>query len=244
VVRTQVEPLERRLDRSEHVRHRIAVELRQIVDVLADVAVLRRLLAAAARIDRRPEAIHLPAGVVEVVLLNHVVAGEAQQAGDRVAIGAVARRPHGERARRVRGDELDLDALRRARGVRGASTVVAPGGEDLGDRLGVPGTGKEEVDEAWARDLDALDSGERSGLLGDAGGHLAGIALLASRQLQRGIGGEVAMRRIAGARQLDIGSDRCGEVRCEALHARHARLRAVRTAPRAARARPSILLRP
>ena len=54
------------------------------------IAVLGRLLAAPARLDRRTEAVHLGAGVVVVVLALDVVTGELEQARDRVAVGAVA----------------------------------------------------------------------------------------------------------------------------------------------------------
>ena len=45
----------------------------------------------AERGDRRAEAVHLGAGVVVVVLARDLVAAELEQAGDAVAVGAVAR---------------------------------------------------------------------------------------------------------------------------------------------------------
>ena len=56
------ETLERGLDPPHHVRHRIAFELRELLDVGAAVAVLGRLLAPAHGVDRRTEAVHLAAG--------------------------------------------------------------------------------------------------------------------------------------------------------------------------------------
>ena len=62
---------------------------------VAVVAVLRWLLPAPRRFDRLPEAIHLRAGVVVVVLALDLVAGKGQQPRDAIAVGAVAgrRRP-------------------------------------------------------------------------------------------------------------------------------------------------------
>ena len=85
-------------------------------DVLAVVAVLGHLGVAAerlevARLDRGAEPVHLPAGVVEVVLALDGVAGGLEQARDRVAEHGVARVADVQRPRRVRAHELHLDAL-------------------------------------------------------------------------------------------------------------------------------------
>ena len=106
--------------------HGVAVDLRELGDVVAVVAVLRRLLAAPHRVDRGAEAVHLGAGVVVVVLALDRVAGEGEQPGHAVAVGAVAGRRDRHRAGRVRGDHLDLDALRR---LGGAAAELVPGRE-------------------------------------------------------------------------------------------------------------------
>ena len=64
----------------------------QLGDVLALVAVLGQRLAAGARADRLAEPQQLRAGVVEVVLARHLVAGELEQPGERVAVRGVAAR--------------------------------------------------------------------------------------------------------------------------------------------------------
>src|SRR5207302_740983 len=110
-VEVNTEAVERALDLLEHARYGILVARSQLVDIRASVAVLGRLLPAPPRIDGGPELLHLSAGVVVVVLALDLVAGELQQAGDRVAVGSVPRRGHRDRAGRVRGDHLDLDAL-------------------------------------------------------------------------------------------------------------------------------------
>ena len=67
-VEVDPEPLERRLDLLEHPRHRVALHLRELRDVGALVAALRRRRTAPRRLDRRAEEVHLRAGVVVVVL--------------------------------------------------------------------------------------------------------------------------------------------------------------------------------
>ena len=86
------EALERLLDLRQHQRHGVAAQRREVGDVGALVAVLGRLLATPARLDRGAEELHLAAGVVVVVLALDVVAGELEQPRDRVAVGAVAGR--------------------------------------------------------------------------------------------------------------------------------------------------------
>ena len=87
--------------------------LRELRDVVAVVAVLRRLLPTPHRVDRRAEAVHLRARVVVVVLALDLVARELEQPRDGVAVRAVPRRRDGDRPGRVRRHHLDLHALRR-----------------------------------------------------------------------------------------------------------------------------------
>ena len=56
---------------------------------VAVIAVLRRLLPAPHRLDRRAESLHLRAGVVVVVLALDLVAGELEQPRDGVAVRPV-----------------------------------------------------------------------------------------------------------------------------------------------------------
>ena len=127
---------------------------RQLADVVADVAALGHLLAARPRADRLPELLDLGPGVVEVVLARHRVAGEAEHARQRVAVGGVAAAGRGQRARRVGRDELDVDPQRRR---RAAAAVAVAGREHPVERADVPGVGEEQVQEARAGDLDALE---------------------------------------------------------------------------------------
>jgi len=129
------EALEARLDLAEHVRDRVALEPRELLDVRAGVAFLGRRLPLPGRLDGRPEPLHLGARVVVVVLALHPVAGEGEQPCDRVAVGAVPRRGDRDRAGRVRRDHLHLHPLAR---LGRAGAVVAAGGDDLAERLAEP----------------------------------------------------------------------------------------------------------
>ena len=105
--------LERRLDLREHPRYRVSLLAGQVGNVVAAISVLGRLFAPANRLDGLAEPVHLRPGVVVVVLALDVVPRELEQPGHRVAVGAVPRRRHSDWPRRIRGDELDLDALAR-----------------------------------------------------------------------------------------------------------------------------------
>src|SRR5205807_7729550 len=67
--------LDLRTDLLEHRLHGIAVTGGDLVDVLAHVAALGRILAAPSCLDRLSKELDLPAGIVEVVLLLDLVPG-------------------------------------------------------------------------------------------------------------------------------------------------------------------------
>ena len=93
--------------------------VREIDEVVALVALVGRLLAAVARVQRVTERRELVAGVVEVVLAVHVRALRREQVRDRVAHGDPAPATGVQRAGRVGRDELEVDAAR----PRGACVV-------------------------------------------------------------------------------------------------------------------------
>jgi hypothetical protein len=101
----------------------------ELAHVGAVVAVLRRRLPSRAGRERLAEAADLAARVVDVVLALDGMPGEGEDPAQAVAVGGVARRGHGERARRVGADELHEHAL--GVGPRHARAEVAAG---LGDR--------------------------------------------------------------------------------------------------------------
>src|SRR4029079_3280762 len=93
-------PLARRLDTRQHGRDRVALEGGELADVVALVAVLRRVLPASHRLYRRAEELHLRAGVVVVVLALDLAPAQLEQTLDRIADRAVPGRGHGDRAGR------------------------------------------------------------------------------------------------------------------------------------------------
>ena len=86
-----------------------------VPDIVALVAVGRKGhgLAAqveVAQVDAGREDIHLPAGIVDVVLAVHVVTDRAQQVGDGRPVGRTAAVADMQGAGRIGRDELHLDA--------------------------------------------------------------------------------------------------------------------------------------
>ena len=211
------EPLHRALDRCEHLRHRVALLRGELGDVLALIAVLRHRLTAPQRVDRRAEALHLSTRVVVVVLARDVVAAERQQPRDAVAVRAVARRGHDDRAGRVRRDHLDLNPLR----ARRPAPAVAVA--DLGERLEEERVRKPQVDEARPRHLgrgDLVELGEPAReLLCELARRPAGRL----RRAERDIGREVAVRGVLRPLQLDHAAGDLADLRREALDDRFRR---------------------
>ena len=184
----------------EHRRNGIAVERGQVRDVRALIAVLGRLLPAPHCLDRGPEAIHLRAGVVVVVLALDGVPGVREDARHRVPVGAVPGRCDRDRPGRVRGDHLDLHPLDR---VDEPAAVALARLEHLAERVHVPGRGEPEVDEPRPRDLGPLDELVRRRLLRELLRDLARRALPLRRELERSIRREVAVLRARGPLELD-----------------------------------------
>ena len=152
------EALERGLDLLQHLVDRIARQRRELLDVVALVAVVRRLLAPANGFDRGAEPVHLPAGVVVVVLARDVVAGELEQARDRVAVRAVARVRDRERTGRVRRDHLDLYPLAR---VGRAAAESSPASRIAASASANQASVRKRLTKPGACDLRALDLRQR-----------------------------------------------------------------------------------
>ena len=120
----------------------------QIDDILPLVAAFRRLLAVAPGVQRKAEALHLLARVVDVELRRGLPAQTAQDADQGVAQGGAAAGSQVQGARRVGGYELDEDLARRAMFVAAVARRVG------GDRLEVGaegGVAQPEVHEAGGR---------------------------------------------------------------------------------------------
>ena len=221
-------------DLLEHRVHRVALVPRDLVHVVADVALGRRFIPTASRLHRLAEELDLPAGVVEVVLLVDLVTRESQQPRYRVSVRAVARRTDRQRRNGVRRDELHLHACVRNR--ESAAVLLV----DLGERLREPVSRDPDVDEAGACDLGALDLREADHALGELGGDVAWSMVLGRRAAQRDVRRVVAVRRIARPFELDRGTgelrDLFGEPRDRVTGQR---LASVRTDPRARESPPT-----
>ena len=203
------ESLQGVLDRREHLRHRIAVGRRELLDVRALVSVLGDRLPTPERRDRLAKAVHLRAGVVVVVLARHVVAAERQQACNTVAVRTVSGRGDDDRAGRIRRDHLHLDPLGR---VGPAASVPLP---DLRQRREEERVGDAHVDEPRPRHLCGRDLVEGRDLLGVLLCELARRPADGLGRAQRDVRREIAVSRILGAFELDsfaqLLSDASGE---------------------------------
>ena len=199
-VEADPEALQRSLDEVEHDRHGVAVDLRELGDVVAVVAILRRLLAAAHRVDRGAEAVHLGAGIVVVVLALDRVTGEGEEPGDTVAVSAVACGGDGHRAGGVRRHHLDLDPLRRLGGAA-AELVSCP--EHAREACDEPRVGELEVDEARPGDRGLRDTVDRCCGLDELLRDLARRTARLAGELQRDVGGVVAVGRVCGPVERD-----------------------------------------
>ena len=200
---------------SEHLRGRASqlVAVRDthlgahLAHVVALVTVGREGNALAAEFKvaqpaRERQDVHLPAGVVHIVLTRHVPAGIGQQAGKAGAVGRTTAVADVQRAGRVGRDEFDLHLLlatQRRTTVSLALFENAAHDFELGRRLQV------EVDEPRASDLATRDE-RRGGNLGKQQlSEFARVALLRACQLHRQVAREIAVRRLLRALERDGG---------------------------------------
>ncbi len=146
----------------------------------------------AERIELRPR-------VLDVVLALDGRARELENRRQHVAERTAARVGDGERACRIRGDELDLHALASER--LGAAEVGA-GAHDLVDLSGEPVLIETHVHEA-AQVLHRGDRGCDANPLGDGFRDIARRFARLLRQLQRHVRRVVAVLRVAGPLHVD-----------------------------------------
>ena len=174
--------------------------------VLAVVAVLGDLGLATdelqvPRLDRRAEAVHLSARVVEVVLALDRPARRLEHPCERVAQRGVAGVTDVQRPGRVRAHELDL----RAPAVRlGAAVGLAADGH-VSERVGQPARRETEVDEPRTGHLRRADEGRLRQVPNDQLRHLTRRALDPGREDERHVRREVTVFFLAGLRELDLG---------------------------------------
>jgi hypothetical protein len=153
---------------------------------------------------RHGEDVHLAAGIVDVVLARHLVAGEGQQRRQAGAVGGAAAVADMQRAGGIGGNEFDLQAARHPAVAGRAAPEVAAGGEHGGHHRGTRRGRQREVDEAGAGDLGADHVGRRRQFAHQAFGDLARIGLQFARQLHRQVAGEVAVAGLLRAFEDDV----------------------------------------
>ena len=144
-------------------------------DVRALVTVFRGLATLCRGAHARGEGEDLVAAIVDVVLARDAIPLRLEQARQGVPEDGVPPARHGDRPRRVRADELDVDAL----SGRGRSAAPgAPGAHDLGNLFLKHRGMKAEVDEPRTGDLrrsdDATAGQPAHERLGDRSGGLPG----------------------------------------------------------------------
>jgi hypothetical protein len=172
----------------------------QILDVrtLIQALALRHVLAVGPQRQRHAEVVHLVAGVVDVELARDVGAGRFQQPAQGVADGGPPGVAQVQRARRVGGDELQVDVL--AGEGLAAAVRLALLDDALGQFARGPG-GQAQVEETGPGYVDPGDAVHPAQTLGEQLGqgarrHAGGLG-----QLEGDVGGVVAV--VAVLRSLD-----------------------------------------
>ena len=186
-----------------------------IPDVVSLVGVARKsdLLAAqleVAQPGRGTEDMHLPAGVVDVILALHRVAGVLQQVGERGAVGGTAAVTDVQRPGGIGGNEFDLDAAALPE-LTAAEAIT--GFEDSADHRLTGAAGQEKIDEPGPGHLHPLDGVGRRQAVDDGLRQLARRLPGVPGQHQRDIRREIALAGILRRRHLDIGIETDGNLR-------------------------------
>ena len=192
-----------------NVREGVAVLLQdvpcEVHDVVTVVAVLRHLRLAPQELQvpglhRGAEPVHLPAGVVEVVLALDPPPGRLEEAGERIAERRVAGVADMQRAGRVRRDELDLNGS----AVRLGPSVSGAPGHGVAEHVAEPVGPHEEVEEALSRHLDPFDQVVGRQMRPDSLGHVPGARAHPPGQRERRVRREVAELLLARRGDLDL----------------------------------------
>ena len=177
-----------------------------IPDIIALVAVAGKIDFLAAEFEvAQPgggtENMHLPAGIVDVVLSLHVVADEAQQIGQGGAIGGAATMTDVQRPGGIGRNEFDLDVTTLSD--MAATEVFALLQNPVDDRLaGI--AGEEEIDESRAGYFDAIDSVGAGNTIGNQLREFTRRHGSRFCQHQRDIRGVIALARLLRRSDLDV----------------------------------------
>ena len=184
---------------------------RQVRDVLALVSALGDVGLdpedpEVAGLERLPEQLDLPPGVVEVVLAPDVVSRGVQDVGERVADRGVAGRPDVQRSDGVGADELHQN--RPAVPLRATEPVGVV--DDLSDGVVQPRGAQEQIDEPGPSHLGPVDHAVRRDPSGDGSGHLARRAADLRRQHESQVRRPVAV--LPGPRPRQLGLRKGGRI--------------------------------
>ncbi len=171
-----------------------------LVDLLG-VGDVGAALLQVAQPDAEGEDLHLPAGVVDVVLALDAVPRRLEHPHEGVAVGRPPPVPDVQRAGRVGRDKLDLNPLG---ALLHAAAVALPLHQHLADHPVLDALLQVQVDEAAAGDLGALEPVWGVGVegLGDAAAEAAGIGAQGLGGDQGEVGRVIPVLGVFGAADL------------------------------------------
>ncbi len=179
------------------------------IEALGDGADVLAQRLAVAQEGRACQHVDLGAGIVDVIFARHLVAGESEQIGERVAEHGAAAMADMHRAGGIGADIFDIDLFA---GPEAATAVIGASGK-RGAQFRGPDMGlQRQVDEAGPGDGDGGDVVVAAQRGGDFFGKVARLLLGVLGQNHGGIGGHVAVARVArrldqDAREIGIGAE-------------------------------------
>ena len=165
-------------------------------DVVATITVFGDGLAFGGGNEGVGEPVDLAAVIVEVVFAGHVGAAGGEDPAEGVAHGGPPGAAQVDGSGRVGGDEFQVDALP---AVEAVVPVGGAGGKDVGHDLALGGGGQSDVNESGAGDVDGGDLVVRRQGVDKQAGEFARIHSYLLGNLERQVGGIVAVLRIARA---------------------------------------------
>ena len=204
----------------EHLQGSVAVQLhhcrvggddgaRQAVDVLPRIAVGRCRLTVRRSQQRLGEALHLDAGVIDVVLAGHVGPGRLQQPAQRVAEGGPAGVAQMHGSGRVGRDELEVDAFL---GESVGAAVVLARLDDGARQRALRCLGQRDVEESRAGHVDGLEPRLRPQMRRQDLGYLPRWTTGGLGQLQCDVGRIVAVVLVLGTLDGGLTGDVDGQL--------------------------------
>jgi hypothetical protein len=168
--------------------------------------------ASESRLDRIHQLIDLDARVVHVELAMHLVPCELEEASDGIADRCAATVPNVQRARRIRGNELDVDLEALAPSATTVDlTLLNNFTKLLTEVIAVQG----EVDETGPRDVRLVDAQSRQvELVDDRLRQISRFLSKATGQNHGHVGGQVTVGRFSRSFELDVEVVRRTQVVC------------------------------